>query len=661
MRPVSPCIKDFLGLSKKDGATFNSHASAKVEDVYVSEEAMTLDSAPVTPSYLMKSRTFDSLWWVAAITIVLILSSEVVFEIISDFTYFMGVKPILLKSPLHMIEVGGILPSWLLSTADGEFDKFALYFRSSLGVLVLITISHRIVGYLFGLAVRYKLGTASGAFQVDFQWIAIRIGFDRSEVVLHNIKWYNPPLFIETPHFCTIEEVVVRFDLLSCLGALLFDRRYVAKIFFVEIDNAEVYIEKLHYTKKEIEKNINIEHGKSSYNFNCALNDTSEAEEEEDHSPKDSRIHNYISSIGSKFESAFKYSVGSSASPKDEIVSTSIKTTTSTDNSVDMKSITLTSDEQLINTNRHGSFSEFFHSNKSKNVLSDSDSITENINLKNKCDNILNNSQNLSKSQKEGLDCEESGLLKVTREKNSRSNSPTEKNEKTIFSPPKFTFFPLHHTSIGSGTDNYTDSKNRFEETKNLTEDPLMNNNFCNENTDEKKNGDENISETNSPQVKKKKSPHMGIKYRFEINKLILKDLRVHAEGALYATHIEATESKTIKLNYFTMNHKQLNKHEDIKEKEKEKKKSSFLHSNTSSSQKEKNESEDVDNEINFIFKKNDENVGSYADEILHRIINILQYEILSKNKLSLASNIFGAAANHVSANIKEVATSAKR
>ena len=153
----------------------------------------------------------------------------------------------------------------------------------------------------------------------------------------------------------------------------------------------------------------------------------------------------------------------------------------------------------------------------------------------------------------------------------------------------------------------------------------------------------------------------MGIKYRFEIDKLILKDLRVHAEGALYATHIEATESKTIKLNYFTMNHKQLNKHEDIKEKEKDKKKSSFLHSNTSSSQKEKNESEDVDNEINFIFKKNDENVGSYADEILHRIINILQYEILSKNKLSLASNIFGAAANHVSANIKEVATSAKR
>ena len=662
MRPVSPCLKDFLGLTKKDDATLSSHATKKVEDFHDSDGATDsiLDSSPVTPLYV--------LCWVAAITIVLILSSEVVVEIIGDFAYFMGFKPLLIKSPLQMIELDRIFPNWLLSTADGEFDKFALYFRSSLGVLVLITVSHRIIGYLFGLVVRYKLGTANGAFQVDFQWIAVRIGFDRSEVVLHNIKWHNPPLFIETPHFCTIEEVVVRFDLLSCIGSLLFDKRYVAKIFFIEIDNAEVYIEKLHYTKKEIEKNINIEHGKSSYNFSCALNDIKEAEDDEDHASKDSRIHNYISSIGSKFESAFKYSVGSSATANDDHVSTNIKTSTSADNSVDTRSINLASGEQPVNTHRHGSFSEYFHPHKNKNVLSDGDSITENLNFNKKCVKSSDN-QLLTKSEKEGQDSEESGVLKVPREKNSRSGSPTEKNEKTFFSPSKFSIFSLHHTTTSSGKDNFTDTKMNFEDLGNLTEDPLMNNNFYHGCINEKKKSlispdiksdlNENISEMNSRPLKKKKSPHMGIIYRFEINKLILKDLRVHAEDALYATHIEATDSKTIKLNYFTMNHKQLNKHEDLKEKEK--KKSSFLHSTANSSQKEKIDSEDIDNENNFIFKKNDENVGSYADEILHRIINILQYEILSKNKLSLVSNIFGAAANHVSVNIKEVATSAKR
>ena len=78
---------------------------------------------------------------------------------------------------------------------------------------------------------------------------------------------------------------------------------------------------------------------------------------------------------------------------------------------------------------------------------------------------------------------------------------------------------------------------------------------------------------------------------------------------------------------------------------------------NDKSDKPEKNEKSDK----NEKFERNPNNVGSYADEILHRMINILQYEILTKNKLSLASNIFGAAANHTAIAMREVATSAKR
>ena len=190
--------------------------------------------------------------------------------------------------------------------------------------------------------------------------------------------------------------------------------------------------------------------------------------------------------------------------------------------------------------------------------------------------------------------------------------------------------------------------------------------------------------------MKKVKKPHMGIDYRFEIDQFILRNLKVHAEDFLYATHIESSDAKTIKLGLFLMDHKQLNKQDDKDKNKDEKAKSNLnlnlnLNSSVSPSQREGMEKKSESDKKLTLFEKNDKNdksdkpekneksdknekfernpnnVGSYADEILHRMINILQYEILTKNKLSLASNIFGAAANHTAIAMREVATSAKR
>ena len=724
MRPVSPSIKEFLGLSRRDDSQLSSLSGLKVEYVHKKVETTNyiLDSIPPAPSHDMNNRGLNIAWCIAATIVILFLSSQVVVRIINDVNYFMGLKPFLLKSPLQIIGLDKIFSSWLIDCAFEWFaplDKLVSYFRSSLAVLVLITVSHRIVGYLFGLAVRYKLGTSLGAFQVDFEWIAIRLGFDRSEVVLHNIKWHNPPIFRETPYFCSIEEVVVRFDFLSCIGAIIFDKSYVAKIVSIEVDNVEVYIEKLHHTKKEIERNINIEHGKSSYNFNCALNNTSE-DEKDDLGSKDSRVHHYISSIANKLESVIKYSVGSS---KDTNITTNICTNSTNISKSTNNSVLFNTNSTLYNkssnlggntdvtSHQHESFLEVFHFNANKNIVVDSDSIKENNNYKNKNENNKNDKE-LIKVGKENKDSdkqtEESGLIKILNTDKTSRHSPSEKNVQNVFSPSKVSFFSHIHSSINTNMHTNEIQNKDFNDDKTTPEsagkDVFINrsdydfsfsspaenshlNDNKNDNTSlkQKKNHSPDIKnsvnyidmklDATTPEIKKKKSPHMGIKYRFEINQLIVKDLRVHAEDVLYATHTETTESKTIKLNLFLMNHEQLNKHENIKEKEKEKEKEkrkrSFLHSNSNTSQKENsnvtedaddgNDDDDDDDKNIDSNHKNDENVGSYADEILHRIINILQYEILSNNKLSLVSNIFGAAANHVTANLKEAATSAKR
>jgi hypothetical protein len=134
-----------------------------------------------------------------------------------------------------------------------------------------------------------------------------------------------------------------------------------------------------------------------------------------------------------------------------------------------------------------------------------------------------------------------------------------------------------------------------------------------------------------------KRKPHMGIKYKFEMNRLILRDLRVHAQDFLNATHSENDASKVIKLNHISMDYKQLNSNIDSKDKNK-------INENKSS-QKESSEKKNESEKKTDIRK--DVGEGSYCDEIINRIKEHIMYEVLYKNKLSLASNIFGAAANH--------------
>jgi hypothetical protein len=128
---------------------------------------------------------------------------------------------------------------------------------------------------------------------------------------------------------------------------------------------------------------------------------------------------------------------------------------------------------------------------------------------------------------------------------------------------------------------------------------------------------------------------HMGIKYKFELMEFRLRDLKVHAQDFLNSTkgENENYDSKAIKLKELTIEYNKLNGQVDSK-------------GDVDSTGKKK-----VSQKGEAI--KGDSQVGSYFDEILNRMKDVMIYEVLSKNKLSLASNIFGAAKNRIDSKVK--------
>jgi sensor histidine kinase YesM len=97
-----------------------------------------------------------------------------------------------------------IFKSWLPDNTNSWIRFLAVVLIFSLSI-------HRILGYLFAIAVRNVLGrNLKGSFLVDFKWIGVRLGFDRNEVVFHDIMFHNPPQFTDTPYFMSVGHVVVR-------------------------------------------------------------------------------------------------------------------------------------------------------------------------------------------------------------------------------------------------------------------------------------------------------------------------------------------------------------------------------------------------------------------------------------------------------------------
>jgi hypothetical protein len=479
--------------------------------------------------------------------------------------------------------------------------------------------------------------------------MALRLGFDRNEVVFHSIKWHNPPAFQDTPYFLTIQEVVVKFDILACLGALYNHKEYVAHVHTVELDNVEVNILKLRPKGKgrESEKEKADSGSKSSINFWCALGEVDEEEvpDKEDYS---SRVGNYVSSLMDSIHHSIGSSKPSSSSPSHQ-----------------------NSSHSLVGAGGGGGASE--HRDSLLNRFHCKSHSNHSESSKGHDSTVHHDSRSSVKDDNDALDA--ARRVDEEHETTGKKSSFTEKVGMSLLSVSRHmhldkgsktntTLNPSNPASSGSSAKvDHTDSDANSDDDIECSAFPGVEAVKAESQQNAEVESNSEPTPATPARQKKKKSPHMGIKYKFQVDQLILKDLKVHAQDFLYATHCESSDSKTIKLAALVFDYKQLNKRDEkekeekdkeekdkVKEKQKEKEKHKS-HFGLCSSQKLKKESvSDID-----------DLKGSYADEILHRIINVLSYEILSKNKLSLASNLFGAAANHTASAVRDAATSAKR
>lgn len=93
------------------------------------------------------------------------------------------------------------------------------------------------------------LGTSRGAFQFQFDWIALRFGLDENELVVSNFVWKNPPRFIRPgdkdskDYFVRVRKLLVRFSMDTVYRAIV-NGDCAIKIYYAEIDHLMVNIEK---------------------------------------------------------------------------------------------------------------------------------------------------------------------------------------------------------------------------------------------------------------------------------------------------------------------------------------------------------------------------------------------------------------------------------
>lgn len=110
-------------------------------------------------------------------------------------------------------EIFGLKSFGFFKSSMSENTKF--WMRIVVSIVIFSVLLHRLLGILFSFCVRQHLGRKRvGSYLVDVEWIGLRLGFERNEIVIHNMMWHNPPLFTATPYFVSIEDILIRWNII---------------------------------------------------------------------------------------------------------------------------------------------------------------------------------------------------------------------------------------------------------------------------------------------------------------------------------------------------------------------------------------------------------------------------------------------------------------
>ena len=164
--------------------------------------------------------------------------------------YAVGFLSFIIRVSSLPIQIG-ILPS----LNEKILDAFSLLSHLQTAIKVILLLSaflatfHRLLGLVVGLYVRNLLGWTqnNGKFDINIDWIALRIGWDKNQILFSGIVWKNPPRFKSTPCFISIKELTVTISSQYVYRALFRQNSAEESIIVIDevvIDNAHIYIEK---------------------------------------------------------------------------------------------------------------------------------------------------------------------------------------------------------------------------------------------------------------------------------------------------------------------------------------------------------------------------------------------------------------------------------
>jgi hypothetical protein len=118
--------------------------------------------------------------------------------------------------------------------------------------LLVVSIYHRVLGWLVGLIVRKSLGGKSVAprsFNIHFDWIAVRLGLDMFEIVVDNFQFRNPPSantkkYQVHENFVRIKQLRLSVCPHRLVEALVSGGTSI-KIYEITVDGIEINLEKV--------------------------------------------------------------------------------------------------------------------------------------------------------------------------------------------------------------------------------------------------------------------------------------------------------------------------------------------------------------------------------------------------------------------------------
>jgi hypothetical protein len=203
IEPVAEAVLEFLGLPVKDVATILADSSNIVTPTQL--KLSPKSSENVTGSRYSSSRRNTFILFLGVLVVMLLTVVTFARKISNIYGEGYVNSEILESGSNTSLPYGNVIAIFR------SWESMRFWIHILVSIIVSFAFFHRLLGKLFGFYVRYRLGQKRiGSFLVEVEWIGIRLGFDRNEILIHNVMFKNPPLFTNTPFFVSVEDILIR-------------------------------------------------------------------------------------------------------------------------------------------------------------------------------------------------------------------------------------------------------------------------------------------------------------------------------------------------------------------------------------------------------------------------------------------------------------------